>query len=39
MNVEVTDEIVCRCLHTDSIEHQWILAGREDLEEYHLIFM
>ncbi|KAK1619791.1 hypothetical protein QYE76_025308 [Lolium multiflorum] len=30
MNVEVTNENVCKQLQTDLIEHQWTLAGHED---------
>ncbi|KAK1682370.1 hypothetical protein QYE76_043218 [Lolium multiflorum] len=30
MNVEVTDENVCKQLQTDLIEHQWTLDGHED---------
>ncbi|KAK1684519.1 hypothetical protein QYE76_045367 [Lolium multiflorum] len=30
MNVEVTNETVCKRLQTDLIEHQWALAGHED---------
>ncbi|KAK1626954.1 hypothetical protein QYE76_001269 [Lolium multiflorum] len=30
MNVEVTDDAVCKRLQTDLIEHQWALAGDED---------
>jgi hypothetical protein len=29
MNVEVTDEAMCKHLQTDLIEHQWALAGHE----------
>jgi hypothetical protein len=30
MNVEITDENVCKRLQTDLIEHQWALARHED---------
>jgi hypothetical protein len=30
INVELTNENVCKQLLTDLIEHQWTLAGHED---------
>jgi hypothetical protein len=30
MNIEVTDENVCKWLQTDLTEHQWALSGHED---------
>jgi hypothetical protein len=30
MNVKVTNEIVCKHLQMDLIEHQWVLTDKED---------